>query len=286
VKIGKALNVKKMIVGSVGKLGRKYFVFLRAVDVEKENVECSDKGEGEVRVEDIPSLVPPVVQRVSVCLGSKSGSPETFIIQEVPAGVTFLKVNEQGYGEYKNEIDGSMMIYIPRNTKGYFIDKYEVSNEQYKKFCDKTGRTYPDAPWVRRYLENYPDNPAVNITCEDASDYASWAGKRLPTEAEWKYAAMGKNGRVYPWGNEWDASKCNASGSFDGYPKTSPVGSYPQGGSPFGVMDMLGNVWEWTEDRVRRGGGWVSKQPECETCSASWTELVDCQGFRCVRNIK
>jgi len=338
VQIGKALNVKKMVVGSVGKLGQKYLVFLRVVDVEKENVECSDKGEGEVRVEEIPSLVPSPVRRISACLtgkpipaestevvGAHGGAPSAG--EAAPPGMTFLRVNEQGYREYKNEKDGSVVILVPAGvfTMGsndyfdekpihtvyldaFYIDKYEVTVGQFGKFCNATGRSMPDQPgW------NQGDNyPVVNVTWEDASDYASWAGKRLPTEAEWEKAARGTDGREYPWGNSWDPSKCNngESNSPDGYANTAPVGSFPQDASPYGVMDMAGSVWEWCQDwydknyyqnspnrnstgpssgsyRVLRGGSWVSYQFICRTTyrfhyggPQRWYDYI---GFRCVR---
>jgi formylglycine-generating enzyme required for sulfatase activity len=344
VQIGKALNVKRMVVGSVGKLGQKYLVFLRVVDVEKENVECSDKGEGEVRVEEIPSLVPSPVRRISACLtgkpipaestevvGAHGGAPSSG--EGAPAGMTFLRVNEQGYKEYKNEKDESVLIYIPAGefTMGsndyddqkpihtvyldaYYIDKYEVTNAQYKKFCDATGHSQPSGPDFRgmtSYFTNYPNYPVVNVSWNDASSYASWAGKRLPTEAEWEKAARGTDGRKYPWGNTWDPSKCNnrESNSPDGYANTAPVGSFPQGASPYGVMDMAGNVWEWCtdwydkdyysqspnnnpkgpssgSDRVLRGGAWNNNQYLCR----STTRFNDnppygyyFNGFRCVR---
>jgi formylglycine-generating enzyme required for sulfatase activity len=165
----------------------------------------------------------------------------------------------------------------------YYIDKYEVTNRQYKAFCDATGRQYPPDPdflGFPRDLEDMPDHPVVMVTWEDASAYARWAGKRLPTEAEWEKAARGTDGRIFPWGNRGAHNRCNFQDS--GCPgRTAKVGSYPTGVSPYGAMDMAGNVWEWCNDwydgsyplssphnnpqgpasgkqRVVRGGAWNS----------------------------
>lgn len=131
----------------------------------------------------------------------------------------------------------------------FYIDKYEVTNKQYKQFLAETGYT------PKHYLDyepfNSPDFPAAVLEWEDAVAYANWAGKRLPTEAEWEKAARGTDGRIWPWGNEWDGTKLSGNdgtGLKDGYKETAPVGQFPQGASPYGAHDMAGNLWEWVSD--------------------------------------
>ncbi len=137
------------------------------------------------------------------------------------------------------------------HLKGYWIGKYPVTNAQYKRFVEATDHK-PPHNWEGGAIPAGKDNhPVTHVTWDDAVAYCKWlaqvTGKpyRLPSEAEWEKAARGPNGLEYPWGNEWDASKCNMwdSGPHD----TTPVGRYsPRGDSPYGCADMAGNVWEWT----------------------------------------
>jgi len=129
----------------------------------------------------------------------------------------------------------------------FYIDKTEVTNEQYRKFLEESGYK-PE--WPENFLKHwkkgtYPKgkgkHPVVWVSFEDAQAYANWAGKRLPAEEEWQMAAQGGDDRKWPWGNRYDPQKVN----FDSE-GTMPVGSYPQGASPYGCLDMAGNVWEWT----------------------------------------
>ena len=136
---------------------------------------------------------------------------------------------------------------------GYYISKYEITNKQYKQFCDATGRDYPDDPGfngMSNYFTNYPDYPVVEVSWHDAKAYCDWAGLKLPTEAQWEKGARGTDARKYTWGNsDSGTNKANKLGSSDGYKYTSPVGSYTNGQSPYGLMNMAGNVMEWCNDR-------------------------------------
>ena len=140
----------------------------------------------------------------------------------------------------------------------FYIDKYEVTNVQYKQFVDANPQWQKDridkafhkgwylALWNgNEYPSGKANHPVVYVSWYAAMAYAGWAGKRLPTEAEWEYAARGGlPGQKYPWGNELDRSKANYYNSNDS--NITPVGTYPPNG--YGLYDMVGNVWEWCLD--------------------------------------
>jgi formylglycine-generating enzyme required for sulfatase activity len=138
----------------------------------------------------------------------------------------------------------------PRQTLqlgDYYMDVTEVANSVYKQFCDATGRPYPLPPYFdKSYFDTKPDYPVVGITFDDAEAFAVWAGKRLPTEQEWEKAARGADARIYPWGNSLPTRHANTDGGADGFEYPAPVNSAPEGASPYGLLNMSGNVWEWT----------------------------------------
>lgn len=186
----------------------------------------------------------------------------------------------------------------------FYIDRTEVTNADYKKFVDATGRTAPKS-WENGAPAPGTENlPVVYVTYADAEAYAKWAGKRLPTEAEWEAAARGKDGRRYPWGNAWDPSMGNI-GRPKGQGKIEPVGTYPAGASPSGALDMIGNVWEWTSSRAsvypggtaalaEHAGKMVMRGSTFEATpaqDATWRGFYapdqdgDRLGFRCVKDV-
>ncbi len=128
--------------------------------------------------------------------------------------------------------------------KPFYMDETEVTNEQYQQFVDAT-RRQPPIHWKNgRYPDGEAQRPVVNVSWDDANEFARWAGKRLPTEEEWEFAARGTDGRLYPYGIEWKPQFANAA--EDGFNAPRDVRSYPDGRSPFGIYDMAGNVLEWT----------------------------------------
>lgn len=142
------------------------------------------------------------------------------------------------------------------NVNPYFIDKYPVTNAQFKQFLEATNYRPADAHNFLRDWQNgtYPggwaNKPVTWVSIEDARAYAAWAGKRLPHEWEWQYAAQGTDGRLYPWGNEWSAAAAPVADTGRTMAPPADVSAHPAGASPFGVEDLVGNVWQWTEEFV------------------------------------
>jgi formylglycine-generating enzyme required for sulfatase activity len=183
----------------------------------------------------------------------------------------------------------------------YNMDLYPVTNAQYKEFVDAIGHVAP-RHWKEGAIPaGLTDHPVVWVTWADAEAFCTWAGKRLPTEFEWEKAARGEDGRAYPWGNTFDVANCNTRES--NLKTTSPVGSYPGGASPYGLLDMAGNVWQWTADwyqgyrgtlyeltrygqqfKVLRGGSWYDGQDLVRTTTRKSFDPgqgFSTIGFRC-----
>jgi hypothetical protein len=199
-------------------------------------------------------------------------------LERVDAGVALGQLGDPRNFEEMGNISGGGFLLgddkIERQVEPFHIGKYLVTNAQYKKFIDATMYDIPyvEADWAKPYnwdkeKRTYPkdraNQPVVLVSWNDAQAYCQWANKRLPTQEEWEYAARGTDRREYPWGNEFSSIKCNTWES--GIGTTSPVGIYPDGISPAGVLDMSGNVWEWTSSnssegtKILRGGSWTSK---------------------------
>lgn len=238
--------------------------------------------------------------------------------------------------------------------KAFVMDRYEVTNAQYRVFLEWIGRTgdhrhcHPEEPKGKDHTPRYwkdfnpllkdplyarttpfnaqtftaDDKPVVGVDWFDAYAYAAWAGKRLPTEAEWELAARGTDGRRWPWGSDWAWGRANVGGEKkgrdvsaegfekDGYIYPAPVGSFPEGRSPCGADDMAGNAAEWCADwyqagyyaaapaadpqgpergrqRVVRGGG-SQNFPSSVRCAKRFSYEPEFRtftlGFRCAKN--
>jgi len=162
----------------------------------------------------------------------------------------------------------------PMHINDFYIDRYPVTNSEFKRFLDASHYEPKDSlnflrDWNgKSYPDGWANKPVTWISLEDARSYAAWAGKRLPNEWEWQCAAQGVDGRLYPWGNEWDASRVPEPDKSRSPRPPSDVGAYPAGASPFGVMDLVGNVWQWTDEfqdehtraAILRGGSYYQPQ--------------------------
>jgi formylglycine-generating enzyme required for sulfatase activity len=190
----------------------------------------------------VPEAVP-----LSVMERSQPFEPEMILI---PAG-EFLMGSDPSLDQfvYENDPDDEQpqhTLYLP----DYYLAKTPVTNVQYAAFVQATGHHQPKHWAGDRPPRGKEDHPVVNVSWYDAIAYCNWlsevTGKSycLPSEAEWEKGARGSDGRIYPWGNQWDAERCNSLESRKR--DTTPVWAYPQGASPYGLLDMAGNVWEWT----------------------------------------
>lgn len=190
----------------------------------------------------------------------------------------------------------------------FALDTFEVTNADFRKFADASDyrtdaeRNGSSDNWLT-YARDKANHPVVKVSWNDARAFCEWAGKRLPTEAEWEFAARGQKGVIFPWGDEFDPQKANVK--LSGLRGTTAVGSFPAGASPFGVQDMAGNVAEWTATvpepypgnttasrlygtglYIVRGGGWFSPAEQVTTFFRNSNVPIaanDDLGFRCAK---
>lgn len=201
------------------------------------------------------------------------------------------------------------------HVDAFAIDSVEVTNARYLAFVEATGHRHPPNPFGEGTLtsaEGVEHLPVVQVNWHDAADYCQWAGKRLPTEAEWEKAARGGDGRLYPWGNEAPTSeRANYERQWDDGKALRVVGITPEGRSPYGVLDMAGNAREWTQDwyaadyykqgpdrnprgpdkgvlKVIRGGSWGSPVTDITATArgrGGFALRTHGTGFRCARSV-
>lgn len=251
-----------------------------------------------VRLHDLFGNPPPqVIPSAEASPSPAPAQPETLQAPEgmvqVPGGV-FRRGTEDGdsFEAPAHEV----------TIASFFMDRTEVTNAQYAEFLKATNHRSPPDWKGGKYASGTEKFPVVNVSWQDANDYAAWAGKRLPTEAEWEFAARAKDGRRYPWGANWDATKANTSENNLNHPVA--VGSYASAATPLGLLDMAGNVWEWTAadvtsykdssialapGKVIRGGAFYAPKERATTTFRGFAP-PDKQaagiGFRCVKDLQ
>jgi serine/threonine protein kinase len=227
-----------------------------------------------------------------------SALPSPVSTNPVPPTVTHLPEPARGTETTRfTEKDGMAQVYVSSGgLRAFWIDQTEVTNAMYARCVQARACQPPAASYSETHSSyfgdpQYGDYPVIYVSWDDARQYCDWAGRRLPTEAEWSLAALGTDGRAHPWGNTPpDSSRLN---SFKQVGDTTPVGNYPSGVSPYGALDMAGNVMEWTEDcydsacsyRVVRGGSWTSEGREFsgkDRLGITPTRRFSDYGFRCV----
>lgn len=261
--------------------------------------------EEELEVEELPPPAPPAAE-VADDLAARTpvareeeGVAETEEPSPEPSAAEDMILIPAGpfpMGDEGNEKNPRRAVEVEE----FYIDKYPVTNAQFREFLDETGY---EPEQVQNFLEHWanqqiPDgkenHPVIFVSQLDAQAYAAWMDKALPTEEEWEKAARGLEARQYPWGNTFDAEKCNSRESEK--QDTTPIDFYPAGASPFGCIDLAGNCFEWTcswydEGQrfiVVRGGSW-NRDKGATICSnrdyfepASRYNRV---GFRCVKHV-
>jgi serine/threonine-protein kinase len=239
----------------------------------------------------LPTRPPVLAAAESLDAPRAAPTPDGMLL--IAPGAFWMGCNEQvDRGCFDNERPGR------RLEQGAFrIDRTEVTVHEYGA-CVRDGACSRDSftastacNWGKEGRDRHPINC---VSWTQAQAYCAWAGRRLPTDAEWEKAARGTDGRVYPWGNGWDPKRANAERLDDGFPETSPVGSFPAGAAPCGALDMAGNVFEWTDGwaderrgfRSLRGGSWNFTARDLRASNrygdAAESHRADV-GFRCAR---
>lgn len=262
------LDIEKDSISVFSKAGDK----IRIIPQDNSNLEVIEVPSGKSQVKLFPvwgayegDILVVLLENEKVISSGKMnipyGSPRLIsqVFKTEPAKNAHSGMVEIPGGKFKVEFEQvNWDIKYPEQNKGktvqmpgYFMDKHPVTNQQYKKFVDATGYRPADAEnflkhWKNGKIPEGQENfPVVYVSIEDAQAYAKWAGKRLPTELEWQYAAQTSEGHLYPWGNEADTTgvKCNPG---NGIPHAA--GSFPEGENPFGLQDLTGCVWQLTND--------------------------------------
>ncbi len=319
---GNRLHIKATIKGTVSVYkgmpgyGNKPIVFKSPLDTLLRTGDLPGTSEGKIVIE-LTEAGLLLDEKVIVIRGGQpwlySETVRTVPASDTPEGMVLVPAATIKYTLKSND----EFIVIPSAGKertseisSFLIDKYPVTNEEFVRFIRETRYIPGDTTNYLKHWENgmpvsgQERYPVVNVCLEDAKAYAKWAGKRLPTEAEWQLAAQGTDGRLWPWGNEFHATKCN-----NGFGRPTPVDAFPKGDSPYGVADLVGNIWQMTGDvyfngdyyfNIIRGGSYFRPESSWWYIQGGPQQLDMTQiqlmvspgydrsatvGFRCVRDL-
>jgi formylglycine-generating enzyme required for sulfatase activity len=199
----------------------------------------------------------------------------------IPAGEFFMGSDPSVDKDAQDREQPQHTLSLP----DYYLAKTPLTNAQYAAFVQATGHQQPEHWKGGKPPSGKEDHPVVYVSWYDAVAYCNWLSEgtgrpyRLPSEAEWEKGARGTDGRIYPWGNQWDAERCNNKEGGKG--DTTPVGAYPQGASPYGPLDMAGNVWEWT--RSLWGKDWKEPSFKYPYDPDDGREDLEAEGYRVLR---
>lgn len=258
------------------------------------------------RVVNVPLAIPRLVSHLE----------RTVPAESIPPGMVVIPSGTFTFKPMRSFLSPNEVIPYPGDSttrridvKKFYVDQFPVANEKFKAFLAATRyRPRDTTNFLKHWVKGSPPkgmerHPVVYVNLDDAKAYARWAGKRLPTEIEWQYAAQGNDGRKYPWGNDFDSTRCNSSLGH-----TTAVDAFPTGESPFGVMDLIGNVWQLTNDvydngtfyfTMLRGGShynpasswWYVKggpqpvdNPQIQLLVSPGFDRSSTVGFRCVKD--
>lgn len=217
--------------------------------------------------------IPPTAAATSAPAGMVKIPAADFLFEV--SGIEIEGSNEKGVDvQYPWEDSPRRFHEHSLHFDSFYIDRYPVTNAEFKKFLDASHyRPKDDLNFLRDWKDGnfsagWGNRPVTWVSLEDARAYAAWAGKRLPHEWEWQYAAEGGEAREYPWGNDWDPGAVPLPDQTRNMRGPDPVDVHPKGASPFGVMDLVGNVWQWTDEfvdehtrhAILRGGSYYQPQ--------------------------
>lgn len=206
------------------------------------------------------------LQVTLIASGTKPPEPNAKLPKEIDYNGPMILIDAGEFTMGSNDFNAEEKPAHSVTLPAYYIDKFEVTNAQYKKFCDETGRKIPsDHHRIPGYFADRPNAPVVGVSWDDARAYATWAGKRLPAETEWEKAASwdaaNKKKNVWPWGDKSETGKANLEDA-NGNALFSEPGKFTGDVSPYGVFDMGGNVCEWVEDFFKPYQGNTDANPE------------------------